>query len=58
MEFPKLLMVLLQQVTGRGERPAADNVEEKAGEQKPFWLVGHISAHANQDRELSQFLYA
>lgn len=51
-------MVLLQQVTGRGERPAADNVEEKAGEQKPFWLVGHISAHANQDRELSQFLYA
>lgn len=45
-------------MTGRGERPVPNHVQEKAGEQEPFWLVSHVSADTNQDRQFLQLLHA
>lgn len=45
-------------MAGRRDRPVPNHVQEEAGEQKPFGLVGHVSADTNQDGQFPQFLHA
>lgn len=46
------------EVAGRRDRSVPNHVQEEAGEQKPFGLVGHVSADTNQDGQFPQFLHA